>query len=105
MHHVDLSSKFQIIFIRQNMLAAFAFCKRNARLILKFWLAFALRTMGDKPLSLVEFVVVFNKCSHARSQWCLAIRYASIIPSWGFLARSLPSQFSSGQSLLASRRA
>ena len=60
MHHVDGPGEFKIVFIRQNMLAAFAFCERNARLILKLWLALALGAMGDKPLSLVEFVVMFS---------------------------------------------
>ena len=60
MHHVDLTGEFKIVLIRQNMLAAFALCKGHARLILNLWLALALRAMGDKPLSLVEFVVMFS---------------------------------------------
>ena len=42
------------------MFAAFAFRESHTRLILDLRLALALRTMGDKPLSLVEFVVMFS---------------------------------------------
>jgi hypothetical protein len=45
MHHVDLTGEFKIVLIRQNMLAAFALCERNARLILDLRLAFALWAM------------------------------------------------------------
>ncbi len=47
------------------MLAAFALCKGHARLILDLWLALALGAIRDKPLSLVEFVVMFSYCAHA----------------------------------------